>query len=80
MHDGSIATLSDVVDFYAAGGRNITEGANTGDGRKNPLKDGFVTGFTLDSGEKKDLLEFLKSFTDQEFISNPRFADPWPQP
>lgn len=80
MHDGSIATLSDVVDFYAAGGRNITDGVHKGDGRKNPLKDGFVTGFTLDSGEKKDLLEFLKSFTDQEFISNPRFADPWPQP
>ncbi len=80
MHDGSIATLSEVIDFYAAGGRNIVDGVHSGDGRKNPFKDGFVTGFSLDPAEKKDLLEFLKSFTDQEFISNPRFADPWPQP
>ncbi len=80
MHDGSIATLSDVIDVYAAGGRNIVEGIHSGDGRKNPFKDGFVTGFSLDASEKTDLIEFLKSFTDQEFISNPRFADPWPQP
>ncbi len=80
MHDGSIATLSEVLDFYAAGGRHITSGPLSGDGRKNPFKDGFVTGFTLDAAEKNDLIEFLESFTDQDFISNPRFADPWRQP
>jgi len=77
MHDGSIATLSEVLDFYAAGGRQITEGANAGDGRKNPFKDGFVTGFTMDADEKDDLIEFLKSFTDRDFVTNPRFANPW---
>ena len=27
MHDGTVATLSDVIDHYAAGGRTITSGA-----------------------------------------------------
>src|SRR5262249_25675336 len=36
MHAGSIATLEEVVDFYDAGGRLITEGPNAGDGRANP--------------------------------------------
>ena len=39
MHDGSIATLEEVVAFYAAGGRNITEGPNAGDGRAQPLQE-----------------------------------------
>jgi cytochrome c peroxidase len=77
MHDGSIGTLPEVLDFYAAGGRQITEGINAGDGRKNPFKDGFVTGFAMDPEEKADLIEFLKSFTDREFVTNPRFANPW---
>ena len=80
MHDGSIATLSEVIDFYAAGGRNITEGVHAGDGRKNPFKDGFVTGFAIDAEQKSDLIEFLKSLTDRDFIENPRFSNPWPQP
>jgi cytochrome c peroxidase len=77
MHDGSVATLSDVLDLYAEGGRQISSGANAGDGRKNPFKDGFVTGFAMDAKEKNDLIEFLKSLTDRDFVSNPRFANPW---
>ncbi len=80
MHDGSISSLSDVLDFYAAGGRKITDGPNAGDGRKNPFKDGFISGFTLSVSEKQDVIEFLKSFTDQEFIANERFSDPWLNP
>ena len=30
MHDGSIATLAEVIDHYAAGGRKITEGLSRG--------------------------------------------------
>ena len=48
MHDGTIATLVEVIDFYAAGGRNITEGPNIGDGRDSPLKNSFVRGFHPD--------------------------------
>lgn len=77
MHDGSIATLSDVIDFYAAGGRNITAGENKGDGRINPYKSDFVKGFDLTAQEKEDLINFLKSLTDYEFINDPRFANPF---
>ena len=38
MHDGSVATLEDAIDHYAAGGRTIRDGANRGVGRDNPLK------------------------------------------
>jgi cytochrome c peroxidase len=77
MHDGSIATLEDVLAFYAAGGRNVTEGPYVGDGRDNPNKDQFVSGFTATAEEMSDLLEFLRSLTDDEFIADPRFSDPF---
>ena len=77
MHDGSIATLSEVIDHYAAGGRLISSGANAGDGRANPYKSSFVRPFSLTAQEKQDLLEFLNTLTDQDFITNPRFANPW---
>lgn len=77
MHDGSIPDLSSVLDFYAAGGRNITSGPRAGDGRKNPYKDGFVTGFVLSEQEKRDLIAFLESLTDDSFLTNPRFSNPW---
>ena len=77
MHDGSIATLAAVVDFYAAGGRNLTAGAYRGDGRNNPYKSSFVNGFDLTAADKTDLINFLHSLTDQEFISDDRFANPF---
>ncbi|MBA55579.1 MAG: di-heme enzyme [Pseudomonadales bacterium] len=77
MHDGSIATLADVVDFYAAGGRNIETGPYAGDGRLNPFKDSFVNGFELTAEEKSDLIAFLQSLTDQEFVTASRFSNPW---
>ena len=77
MHDGSIATLSEVVDFYAAGGRHIDSGPLTGDGRENPYKSQFVKGFELDAQQKEDLIAFLEALTDREFITNPRHANPF---
>jgi len=77
MHDGSIATLDDVLDHYAAGGRTITGGRYAGVGRDNPLKSAFVSGFTLTSQERADLLAFLHALTDEQFLNDPRFADPW---
>jgi len=76
MHDGSIATLEDVLDFYAQGGRNITNGTLLGDGRKNPLKSPFVKGFEMSEQDKQDLLAFLRSLTDEKFLSNPNHAKP----
>ena len=74
MHDGSLSTLSEVLDFYAAGGRNITDGPYKGDGRKNPLKSAFIKGFEMSEQDKIDLINFLKTLTDDEFLSNPAFA------
>ncbi len=77
MHDGSIADLGAVLDFYAAGGRHVTTGPHAGDGRKNPFKDGFVTGFALSPTEKADVVAFLESLTDNTFLNNPHYANPW---
>jgi len=76
MHDGSMASLSEVLDFYAAGGRNIASGQYQGDGRKNPLKSAFIKGFEMSEQDKADLLAFLETLTDQTFLSNPELAKP----
>ena len=78
MHDGSIATLEEVVDHYAAGGRVIAEGPLAGDGRLNPNKSSFLQGFTLTPEERAGLLAYLRALTDQEFITDPAFSNPWP--
>jgi len=76
MHDGSLATLNDVLDFYSAGGRVLTDGPRPGDGRAHPGKSPFIKGFTLTAQERQDLLAFLSSLTDEEFLHDPRLADP----
>jgi cytochrome c peroxidase len=77
MHDGSIPTLAAVVLHYAAGGRDISAGPYRGDGRRNPLKSTLVTGFTITDQEVTDLVSFLTSLTDTDFITNPAHADPF---
>jgi cytochrome c peroxidase len=77
MHDGSIATLDGVIDHYAAGGRTIESGPYAGDGSTNPFKSGFVRGFTLTDQEREDVLNFLRSLTDEELITNPHLSDPF---
>ncbi len=75
MHDGSIATLEEAINHYAAGGRTISSGDFAGVGSKNPLKSNFISGFKLSPQEKQDLIEFLKSLTDEKFLTNPIFSD-----
>jgi len=77
MHDGSIATLSEVLDHYAAGGRTIAAGEGAGVGSANPLKSNFVRGFRMTEAERVDLLAFLTSLTDVEFLTSPEHSDPW---
>jgi cytochrome c peroxidase len=77
MHDGSIATLDEVIDHYARGGRNVTEGPWVGDGSENPYKNIFVKGFTLTAEQRADLLAFLESLTDDAFLTDPRLSDPF---
>lgn len=61
MHDGSIATLKDVILKYEAGGNGYAT--------QSPL----VKGFELTDSERNDLISFLKSLSDPNFISNPKF-------
>lgn len=80
MHDGSIATLDEVIDHYAAGGRTLAEGPWAGDGAANPYKSDRVTGFALNPEERADLLAFLGSLTDPGFVTDPRYGDPAADP
>ena len=77
MHDGSLATLADVLQFYADGGRVIASGAYAGDGRQNPHKSGFVAGFEIADQEVEDIIHFLESLTDESLTTNPRFSNPF---
>jgi cytochrome c peroxidase len=52
MHDGSLATLEDVVEFYNAGGG------------KNPNLDPAVVPLGLSVGDRRDLVAFLKALSD----------------
>ena len=76
MHDGSIATLEEAIDHYAAGGRTIATGPYAGVGRYNPNKSAPLRGFALTPADRADLIEFLKSLTDAELLRDPRFSDP----
>lgn len=66
MHDGSVATLEEVLDHYAAGGKV-----------DHPNKARILRQFHLTEGEKRDLVEFLRSLTDESLLHDPRWSDPW---
>jgi cytochrome c peroxidase len=55
MHDGSLATLEEVVEFYNAGGR------------PNPYLSPLIRPLFLDGYEKAALVAFLRALTDQEY-------------
>ena len=77
MHDGSLADLDAVLDFYAAGGRNLESGEYAGDGRANAYKSQFVQGFEMTRAERAELLAFLHALTDREFLRHPDNQDPF---
>lgn len=56
MHNGSMATLEEVLDFYA-------EGGGRAHGQENI--DVFVQGFEMNDQEKADMLAFLMALTDE---------------
>jgi cytochrome c peroxidase len=77
FHDGSAASLDEVLDHYAAGGRTITSGPHAGNGSASPLKNELVRGFSLSPQDRADVLAFLHSLTDERFLNDPKHADPF---
>jgi cytochrome c peroxidase len=67
MHDGGVATLEGVLDFYAAGGRD----------QRN--KSELIHGFPLTPDQKHDLIAFLQTLTDEELLHDAALANPWPR-
>ncbi len=80
MHDGSVATLEEVVDIFAEGGRNVPSGPYAGDGRLNPYKSALIRPLGLTAQDKADLVAFLRTLTDTRFLTDPRHADPFKAP
>jgi cytochrome c peroxidase len=62
MHDGSIKTLAEVVEYYDKGGE------------KNRFLDPAIFPLKLTEQEKKDLVAFMKSLTSPEYTSEDRPA------
>ncbi len=62
MHDGSLATLEDVVDAYDRGGSG------------HPATDPSIQPLALSTAEKADLVAFLRSLTDRAFLADPRWT------
>ena len=68
MHDGSMATLDDVIDHYSSGGKY-----------DDPNKSRMVHPRSLTQDDRSDLIEFLKTLTDDELLHDARWSDPWTQ-
>lgn len=68
MHDGRFNTLEEVMDHY-----------NTG-GKPSETIDPFMKfgsgGLNLTEQDKKDLIAFMLTLSDEEFIANPAFQNP----
>lgn len=70
MFDGRLATIEDVLDFYSTGLHNSAnidpnmEFASTG-------------GVALTAQEKQDLIAFLMTLNDEEFLTNPAYSNPF---
>lgn len=57
MHDGSISTLEEVISHYESGGE------------VHENKSHLITGFQLTTQERTDLINFLNSLTDYDFLN-----------
>jgi len=69
MHDGRFATLEEVIDFYSHG--------LLWSPYINPLMHHIANGGTqLIPSEKADLIAFIKTLRDEEFLSKPEFGPP----
>lgn len=63
MHDGSMKTLEEVLDHYAS------------QGQPHPNRSIFMRNIDLTLEDRRDLINFLKSLGDPEFLNNPDFRE-----
>lgn len=68
MHDGRFFTLDAVLNHYSSGVVN----SSTLD---SSLNNSGVLGISLSSSEKTKLISFLKTLTDYEYLTNPKFSE-----
>ena len=74
MHDGRFGSLAEVVEFYNSGvqgGANLS--ARLQDNQGNPIR------LNLSQTEKDALLAFLNTLTDQSFLTDVCFSNPFSQ-
>jgi len=71
MHDDRFETLEEVIEHYNSGVLNSPV--------LDPImtKPGKETGLHLTDGQKSDVVAFLKTLTDDSFIADPDFSDPF---
>ncbi len=83
MHDGRFAKLEDVIEHYSSGIKlhPTLDGRLAGPGRVAggpPGRGGTqARGFRFTSQEKAELVAFLKTLSDQKFVTDPKFSDPF---
>jgi cytochrome c peroxidase len=75
MHDGRFATLEQVVEHYNSG---IQANANLDDRlATNGLTGGPPKQYYMTAYQKASVVAFLKTLTDQQFLNDVRFSDPF---
>ncbi len=62
MHDGSMSSLEEVVDFYNEGGRGT------------PRQDERIHALHLSEEDQQAMIAFLESLTDWNFLQNRTFT------
>ncbi len=70
MHDGRFSTLEEVIEHYNSGVHSDSPNLDS-------EMENAALGLNLTEQEKIDLINFIKTFSDPEFISNPEFSDPF---
>jgi cytochrome c peroxidase len=74
MHDGRFKTLAAVVEHYSSG---VHPHVNLGLAFEQQQAARPTTGFGFSNKQKAALVAFLKTLTDRQFVTDPRFSDPF---
>jgi len=89
MHDGRFKSLREVIEHYSAGiqnhpnldrtlsGRRGRRGRGRGRGGRGQNQQGEPERLNLSQNEINALVAFLETLTDENFLKDPRFSDPF---